>query len=174
MSKYDREKSTGSIFDFAEQRSDIVKSIRNPHIDDRNRKIIPLEILEPADQILAALKSYRGAATPAQLKRQLSVLKRNRSFKAKRKSPSLVGETKSAPVGTAPPAVSFREALKALGAAVHPRPQAKAKTKTKAAKKSAKSARLRNSCEQNAAYVVCMEPAGSLEGLQPDTNNRGF
>jgi hypothetical protein len=54
------EETTGSIFDYCEKRADIVRSIRNPHIDPDNRKVIPARLLGPAEKLLGALGAYEG------------------------------------------------------------------------------------------------------------------
>lgn len=54
------EETTGSIFDYCEDRADVVRSIRNPHIDPENRKVIPQRLLGPAEKLLASLSAYDG------------------------------------------------------------------------------------------------------------------
>lgn len=52
--------TTGSIFDYCENRVDIVRSIRDPKIDPENRSLIPVRLLRPAELLLDSLKSYEG------------------------------------------------------------------------------------------------------------------
>lgn len=77
-------RTPGTIFDFCENRHDIVKLIRTPKIDAWNRRLIPAEILEPTDRILEVLASYTGNTTPAQIRRAWEVLKKNRATTRKK------------------------------------------------------------------------------------------
>jgi hypothetical protein len=125
----DLEETPGTIFDFCENRHDIVRVIREPRIDDANRALIPPEILEPVDAILDVLKHYKGHTTPAQMRRQRKVLAQTK------KSPTL------SKVAAQP--VTFKHLLKALNASL-PKPAKKTKkkkaavAKTHAKKKTAK------------------------------------
>lgn len=60
--------TTGSIFDFCENRADIVKSIRSPHIDPQNRVKIPRDVLEPVENILSLLSNYKGRPPMSQVR----------------------------------------------------------------------------------------------------------
>lgn len=109
--EYNRKESTGSIFDFNEDRQGIVLSIRNPQIDTKNRKIIPPELLDPTEKILEALVLYNGNVTQAQLRRQFRAL-----TDQKRSTTPDVDETAETkiPLGRA----SFRATLDALNASL--------------------------------------------------------
>lgn len=104
----DLEPTPGTIFDFCENRHDIVKLIRTPRIDTANRARIPAEILEPVDKILGVLQEYKGSTTPSQLRRQRRVLART-----KKKTPTLkkLGAEMAAPV-------TFKNVLKTLNASL--------------------------------------------------------
>jgi len=54
--------STGSIFDFCENRADIVLSLRDPHIDPENRARIPPRELVAVESILKELTRYKGSS----------------------------------------------------------------------------------------------------------------
>jgi hypothetical protein len=117
--KYQRDVSTGSIFDFCQNRSDIVKSLRNPTIDPANRARIPSELLEPTERILNALISYKGSVTPAQIRRQLTVSARRTDSKIRNIGTpvSLTKMTAGAqlpPQHTPQPGISFKDILKQL------------------------------------------------------------
>jgi len=103
----------GTIFDFCENRADIVKVIRVPRIDQQNRERIPAELLEPTDKILTVLTEYAGSTTPEQIRRQRKVLARTAKKRAR--------STRS---GTLAPQVSFETLLKALNASL-PKPAVK-------------------------------------------------
>lgn len=62
-------KTTGSIFDYCENRADIVRAIRNPTIDALNRSVIPARLLQPTEKMLDALKSYEGLVSKTKRRR---------------------------------------------------------------------------------------------------------
>jgi len=70
-----QQEPTGSIFDFCQNRADIVMSIRDPKIDPENRARIPPDLLEPVERILGALAAYQGGEA---LKKVRSVRKKSR------------------------------------------------------------------------------------------------
>jgi hypothetical protein len=76
--KYQK-KSTGSIFDFCEQRADIVKSFRKPQIDPENRARIPQELLGPVDTMLEVLTRYKGGAALRKPRGKAPVVKKSRA-----------------------------------------------------------------------------------------------
>lgn len=97
----------GTIFDFCEDRHDIVKVIRTPKIDSENRARIPAEVLEPTMQVLGVLSHYKGSTTPAQMRRQRNVLSETKQQPPRKKT-----------VATTPPAVTFKDLLKTLNTAL--------------------------------------------------------
>jgi hypothetical protein len=120
------EATPGTIFDFCENRHDIVEVIRTPKIDSANRARIPAEILEPLDKILDVLKAYKGTTTPAQMRRQRKVLGQIARTPTTRK----VGPVVSPPV-------TFQNLLKTLNASL-PKPATKTRVAKKHTKKTAK------------------------------------
>lgn len=127
-------KSTGSIFDFCENRADIVKSIRAPHIDAENRKVLPGDLLEPVARMLEVLEHYKGGAA---LRQQAP---------ATRKSRAPAVPPAAATVGDLKTSVNadniFRSTLESLSATLHAmaasKPAAERSSQPKAAKRTAK------------------------------------
>jgi hypothetical protein len=121
-----QDESTGSIFDFAENRADVVKSIRAPHIDPENRARIPENLLEPVEKMLAVLKEYKGGAAllPSKAKRPAAKKSRapakslagnKRPSKNKGTSKVVTASTSKLPENAAG---TFLKALKSLNAAL--------------------------------------------------------
>jgi hypothetical protein len=110
--------STGSIFDFAQNRADIVKSIRKPTIDSENRARIPADLLPDVEKILAALEEYQGG--PA--------LKNPRKVKPKKFASSMERSAIAQPNRKVPSrpnaATSFSKTLAALSNSLEKRKQA--------------------------------------------------
>ena len=74
-----QKKSTGSLFDFCENRSDIVKSMREPSIDPQNRARIPTDLLIPVEKMLDALRKYKGGAALRRTRGKQAALKKLRT-----------------------------------------------------------------------------------------------
>ncbi len=122
------EPTPGTIFDFCENRHDIVRLIRTPQIDAGNRTKIPPLILEPTEKILRVLTEYTGSTTRAQMRRQRRVLARTSKMPAQRKLGATTAST-----------VSFKNLLKTLAASL-PKPATKKRSapETQASKKTPK------------------------------------
>ena len=122
------EATPGTIFDFCENRHDIVRVIRTPKIDSGNRARIPAEILEPTDKILGVLTQYKGSTTPAQMRRQRRVLTETSKTPPQKKV-----------AATMPSAGAFKDLLKTLSASLpKSAPKKRAIAKKHARKKAAK------------------------------------
>lgn len=104
-----RNQSTGSIFDYCIVRHDIVKCIREAHVDEENRKVIPRKILEPTEQILDVLKGHSETATPAAIMRRRKML-----ATLKKRAVPTTARTKS----TTPTATSVKQRQLLFGAAL--------------------------------------------------------
>ena len=113
------DRTPGSIFDFCENRHDIVNVIRTPKIDTANRARIPAEILEPTERVLDILTRYKGSTTAAQMRRQRKILATARPQAPMKK------------IGV-PSAVVFQDLLKTLNASL---PTSEVKTKQPARKR---------------------------------------
>lgn len=99
-----QEKSTGSIFDFCQNRADIVKSFRKPDIDPENRARIPRDLLGPVEKMLEVLKQYKGGAALRRTKGKIPTLKKSRAPTKQPAMPSAPAAKKSLGfAGRAPP-----------------------------------------------------------------------
>ena len=115
----------GTIFDFCENRHDVVKIIRTPIIDQDNRKRIPIEILQPTEKILRLLTQYQGSTSPTRIRPQRKASSAPKKSKVDNVAAKL-SKSKAKPSSSAglpskrPPlsGVSFNAVLKALEAAL--------------------------------------------------------
>jgi hypothetical protein len=64
-----KDKTTGSIFDYCEDRRDIVVSLKRPHIDPENRKVLPAPLLEAAEKMIEAIKTYKRPEDKREIRR---------------------------------------------------------------------------------------------------------
>ncbi|MEJ1962802.1 MAG: hypothetical protein WDO56_15135 [Gammaproteobacteria bacterium] len=114
-----QKKSTGSIFDFCENRADIVKSIREPRIDPENRARIPADLLAPVEKMLEVLKEYKGGAALRKTKGKLLAPKKARALAGRSAGTRAPAARKEPGLAKAIPKATAVGALKRPGSAAN-------------------------------------------------------
>jgi hypothetical protein len=127
-----QDETTGSIFDYCQDRADIVVSLRTPTIDPENRARIPAYLLVASEQILSAIDDYtsdRTLKTRKVTKKAAATRRKAVKSPAPRAAKSAKPAKKAAAKAYTPSDVAFKDTLKALSKSLKSRQSGRKKAR---------------------------------------------